>query len=779
MGRPAENNIADLYYFEDISDVVKNKDKFYIVNDKGQLENNKGDIYATQRPLRAKGEIYLMVPMANGRDFPLKLNISKVSTEQADFLHAIYKLRFDDFENGKLKEVSEEERGVTGRNRQLPSELVERFKTEFPNVWELFKSEDIDEESIKFKDILDFFLFDKTSNIKSRVRFNKGGLQVGNITFDKETFDEQKEEFINQLTSSKRQHIKFKKKANDSNDLNLNNPAYLRYLIQNNILNTNVIKEEPIFQGRTTMYVGTGTVKVGEKLSDFNDTTVKYRDNLFGTNKGLEKVLPSLFTLGLTLDETGNFYIDKKGNKYKRVSDLVPYTGDTSGNEAANKRGNVIDLLIRDFFSAKQELTTLERFINAGQTFIEEQNKKTKGEELVMDDTFLESIYEIFNHYAKVFNELNYTIYSDIPSVAFKLNEESYAGTVDLLIYDNKNKVFKIIDLKTSSADREESYNKSNKYGYKGKDVIQQNAYREGFNQTAKVNINSLEILPITTKSVAGQQGNYVGQKAKRTSVDFLKVDMSKDIYELKNINKDPAQSFDMGSYIEQEDMPFFDAEDETGDFNDYWGHVTGEIIPEAPKTPTVVNEPIPTKIVDSTVLGGLQIGNKEYDTFTINGKQYALTHAIIEGGKVTGGLIVFGEKGVVTDPAIINKVITERNETVASSTLSAFVSQPIKIGPQGIKDSIARVQPSVQPKAVPNIAKVIEKKVDFNTYTKEQATAIYKDLFVKGIINASNSKTINQLVKGKSPQQILEIVTDYLIKQGANKEEIHNICKK
>ena len=55
-GKPAENNIAELHYFDSVSDVANNLDNFYIVDDKGDLVNHKGDELGAQRKL-AKGEI--------------------------------------------------------------------------------------------------------------------------------------------------------------------------------------------------------------------------------------------------------------------------------------------------------------------------------------------------------------------------------------------------------------------------------------------------------------------------------------------------------------------------------------------------------------------------------------------------------------------------------------------------------------------------------------------------------------------------------------------------
>jgi len=778
-GKPAENNIADLYYFENISDVVKNVDNFYIVNDLGRLENTKGEELSTQRKL-AKGEVYLAIPMANGKIFPLKLNSAKITETQADFLHDLYKTRFADFEHGKIKKEAE------GKKAFLTEEQVTKFKTNFPQVFELFQEQGLQEEDIKIKDVIDFFVFDLSSNPKSRIRFNKGKIQVGEATFEEKDFDERKDEFIQHLTSIKRQHVRFKQRKQDIYNFTMTNPKYLEYLIRNGVLNTNAITKEPVFQGRTTMYVGTDTVTVKGEPSTYNDTTVEYRDNLFGANKGLKKVLGGLFELGLSLTTDSKAYKDTQGRIYERVSSLVPYTGNTSGNESANKRGNVIDLLIRDFFSPKQEIATLERFLDAGQNHVDEQNKLTKGDELIMDDVFLESVFNIFNHYAKVFNENEYTVYSDVPPVAFKLNDKYYAGTVDLLVFDNKNKVWKIIDLKTAVIDREDSYNRTDKFGYKGKDVVQQNAYREGFRQTAKVDIATLQILPITTAPARGKKGNYVGQKAKRTAVDFLDVDMTKDIYELKETTRQEFDGFDVTNY---EEAPSQATDDETlGAFDSYFP----EHFPEAGKAETKP-EPKETKrkkvtdnMQSAEQFGAAQLQRGDWDSVNVNGVEYALTHAVVENGKVVNGLIAFTPQGPVTDKALYSKIVEAKNAYIDNPATRGYLGQLIKIGKNGQAAAFARItgtkaaEPSTTEAKKKKVAvkKEMVENTDFSSYTKEEATKAYKDLIKAGFIKP-HIKAIGQLVKGKSPQDILKIVSKFLIEQGANKEEITKICKR
>lgn len=253
-----ENSLLGLY---EINDDIKNikSNNLYIVDDLGVLKNINGDRLNASRSL-APGEIYLKINTANGTSFPLKLNIKKINNTQAELLYELYKYRFEDIKEGKSIRISE-------TNEELYNSLQQLL----PNEIKWFNQNKKATKDISVKDIVDFLIWDGSKSSKSQVRFIKGNLYVADKIYTPESFKDSKDEFIRILTFSKRHHVKYKRKPSESiNAPSLENRNYLEYLINNNILNTNVKINQPTFQGNTSIYISKDKVKVNNKLSKYN-----------------------------------------------------------------------------------------------------------------------------------------------------------------------------------------------------------------------------------------------------------------------------------------------------------------------------------------------------------------------------------------------------------------------------------------------------------------------------------------------------------------------------
>jgi hypothetical protein len=104
------------------------------------------------------------------------------------------------------------------------------------------------------------------------MQIDNGILYFGENEANKENIEESQEAITSYLENSKRHQIKINPKfATDNTKTNLksNNADYLKYLIDNNILSTNAVVNEPTFQGYTNIYLNTGiTVTSQPKVSD-------------------------------------------------------------------------------------------------------------------------------------------------------------------------------------------------------------------------------------------------------------------------------------------------------------------------------------------------------------------------------------------------------------------------------------------------------------------------------------------------------------------------------
>ena len=571
----AENKVIDLYQF---GGEVKNitASDFYVVDSAGVLKNPDGRIFPMAKR-QAPGELFIAINTANGSKFPLKLNVKKIQKEEAEVLYELYNYRFADKSKGKGEKIS----SIT--DSTLKKQILDLLNrettytnsngtTETLSLTNLFKSVGKTLEDITIKDVVDFYIWDATANFKSQVRFDEGLMKVLDKTYSKEDFNtpEAKAEFIKLLTENKRHQVRFAKRpTEDANALTLQQRSYLEYMLKTGIINTNAIVGEPTFQGKTNIYLDTNKVKVRNKDSQFNVGVPKtYASTLIGTNDKLKQLVPALFKKKLELTEDGQYYIDpneviaegKKQSKYRRVSILKqedpskPINGNAPNMYNGGKRGDVVDDLMREFFSSGFKNKDL--FVSRGKEILERVNKeKTKHGDIQISDEAFKDLYSIFEDYKIEFDRLGLTVYSNVPTLYGKFTNDgpfwgNFAGTVDLLAQENETGQWIIIDLKTSSVDRGLAYEgEKDTYEYQKKDQIQQVAYAQLFQNMTGLSIKRLMIMPIIGKPNDGGQNGMHSEYTKFTksaaSTPLLTIDNSKTIYELKKLT--PATNIDPG----------------------------------------------------------------------------------------------------------------------------------------------------------------------------------------------------------------------------------------
>jgi hypothetical protein len=278
----AENSLLDLSGVDGLKYIKENT---YFVNIHGQLENVlTGQTRAFQNKFTkdldrtknyAAGEIYLMVPQADGvSQFPLKLNISKLTIEESEGLFQIYKeiLTQDKGSNTTLSEVSPE----------LLSVIENIFSEQLKIITTPSKIKDI-----KLGEIIDL-LVHESDKPKSRINVTDGVLYFGeNGTANSGNINELKEEIIYFLHTQKRHQIKIKPKTAEDNqrtNLSSNSANYIKYLVEGKILSTNAVVNEPLFQGYTNLFISpTVTIKSSEtkksttKVKEYTETEIENR----------------------------------------------------------------------------------------------------------------------------------------------------------------------------------------------------------------------------------------------------------------------------------------------------------------------------------------------------------------------------------------------------------------------------------------------------------------------------------------------------------------------
>lgn len=280
QGEPAAiNDIKSLYHFKGLSETKKIeyiKKNIGVVGGQGKIEFLNGKIRAFtegQSKKKSKGEVYMLIPMANGRSFPLKLNIEKISDNDAELITRLYEIRLQDRDINKSTTIEEIQ------DKELLTQLKESFATEKKIIGKGWGD-------LTVKDLTDFFIYDNTANLKTRVAFiptpgvkgkGSGSLAYGNPSLDGavvpnfESFE--RDHFKKWLTTNKRYNIKFKKRPNETSNASIETSnTYINYLIDTKKLNTNAIVGEnnPTFAGNTNIYLASNSVYTKEAKQEIS-----------------------------------------------------------------------------------------------------------------------------------------------------------------------------------------------------------------------------------------------------------------------------------------------------------------------------------------------------------------------------------------------------------------------------------------------------------------------------------------------------------------------------
>ncbi len=304
--RFANNNILQLDGVKDLNYIREN---LYVVNSFGKLQNilndkifefNNGKI----KP-NAAGEIYLTIPQANGKPFPLKLNIKKISESEAILLYEIY------------KEIIINEKSLDTTVSEVNNDLQEAILTNFEAELNIIGG---NKNDIKLQEIIDLLIY-QSANIKSQMQVVNGILYFGDKESTIDTIEQDQNEIIDFLVNQKRHQIKINPKSeidNTKTNLKSNSADYLKYLVDNNILSTNAVVNEPTFQGYTNIYLNTGiTVTNKPKVSE---SGVEVSSNNFeGLDFGDKQPItqPKVSESGVEVETDNTGFENLFGNKPK------------------------------------------------------------------------------------------------------------------------------------------------------------------------------------------------------------------------------------------------------------------------------------------------------------------------------------------------------------------------------------------------------------------------------------------------------------------------------
>ena len=242
----------------------------------------------------------------------------------------------------------------------------------------------------------------------------------------KESIEEDQEAITTYLVNSKRHQIKINPKfATDNTKTNLksNSADYLKYLIDNGILTTNAVVNEPTFQGYTNIYLNTGITVNNQPKSEIEakkaDIEIRRKDELtiWGQTEQDES------TTGQEMDyqkATINAKYDaelKALEEQPKVSESgVEVTADDMGLagafDVAEMGGDVLDIL-KEFETEPKVENKSENIRNVQENFLSLSEIKGTVENTQLNET-----------QAEVFNE------NKIPPTATEMRLINKAITV-------------------------------------------------------------------------------------------------------------------------------------------------------------------------------------------------------------------------------------------------------------------------------------------------------------------------------------------------------------
>ncbi len=272
--------------------------------------------------------------------------------------------------------------------------------------------------------------------------------------------------------------------------------------------------------------------KEGQERPDLNAITTTTSDSLT-IPSNLPAALHPLYAKKLVLNEDESMYVNAEGELFERISTLKGSITANIPAEAA-QRGNVIDNLLRLFLSGKIEENQMAE---TGNNMIALQKYN-----IMFTDNFYRDLGKVFVELRQMIDARGLQVITDLPVVWGEIGGKKMAGALDILLYDGKG-AFYIMDLKTATVSRRDSYEGKAGFPYKQYDEIQLNGYRELIRQRTGLDIKSLSILPITTKTAG--RSETTGFTIFDTAVidagsgpsPLIKVNSNADIYELLGLS--------------------------------------------------------------------------------------------------------------------------------------------------------------------------------------------------------------------------------------------------
>lgn len=254
-----ENSIRELQFFNGMSPIDMMKEfakRAYFVHYDGQLTSvNDLGLKKSGKVRTDKGVVFLEIPQNNGKPYMLKLNFKRISEDKADGIYELIKILSNTAPSATnptpaLVNLQEFLATTSDEIRELIlgrlSEEITLMESLYPNASE----RTVDK-------LLDLLVHQKSKNVHTMFKLDVGGnLILGTLAsktlIKKSELDTpESKAIIVDFLKNKRHNILITKDKKAT----FNNPTYVKYLLDNNILSTNAVVNEDTFQGYSNIYL--------------------------------------------------------------------------------------------------------------------------------------------------------------------------------------------------------------------------------------------------------------------------------------------------------------------------------------------------------------------------------------------------------------------------------------------------------------------------------------------------------------------------------------------
>lgn len=247
--KPASNSILDLEYINNnLSNI-----EYYISDSNGNILSLTNEPNPSFGRSTFPGNIFVKVKTANGKDFPLKLNIRRLNEVESDIalvitealLNPVKKLKYKDIIGNKQEEIV------------FTEQQLEIVKKEAKILGKSMKN-------LTIIDLLGSLIYEGTSS-KNLFKISGTKITFGNNVITHNEFENNKGVIKNWLLNNKNRNVKKAK---------LREKAYKEYMTKE-VLSTDAKLGEPLFGSNTKIYISTDINNSNKSIDTNTETTTK------------------------------------------------------------------------------------------------------------------------------------------------------------------------------------------------------------------------------------------------------------------------------------------------------------------------------------------------------------------------------------------------------------------------------------------------------------------------------------------------------------------------